>query len=182
MYKRQEQAVALGKVSCTIDLEEASVRDQAFLSGAVPPPPPFPWLVEGILQSSPSGAAAGLVGRLGPQALVGWDGRTGLADDVMGSGWQLLSAASLVDELNASSHDTLALLSVSVGDFGDAGDHSLEDAAGSYGRFFAEAGVRAILVRPDFYVFGAIGPGEDANDLIADLAKQLRLQPGMLKK
>jgi len=45
-----EQAVALGKVSCMLDPEQAKHRDQALLAGHVPPPPPFPWLEQGILQ------------------------------------------------------------------------------------------------------------------------------------
>jgi 2-polyprenyl-6-methoxyphenol hydroxylase-like FAD-dependent oxidoreductase len=164
-----EQAVALGKVSCTVDLEEAKRRDEAFFSGRVPPPPPFPWITQGILQDAPSP----LIGRLGPQAHVEFRGRTGLADDVVGQGWQLICKTGAAAAVGTAARQVLKALDVHILELD--GPDGVRDVHGVYRTYLADAGVDAVLVRPDFYVFGAVGQHCSLDDLLADLAERMAL-------
>ena len=50
-----------------------------------------------------------------------------------------------------------------MADFGPGGD--TEDLDGVYGGWFDRLGAGAVLVRPDFYVFGT-SSAEDANTLL----------------
>lgn len=166
-----EQAVALGKVSCTIDPEEARLRDEAFMSGNVPPPPPFPWIVDGIISQS----APELSGRLGPQGRVKLGDTTGLADDVLGGGWQLIGSADEISNVGAEARQVIERLGMITIRLGEAG--GVVDIDSTYARFLEAAGASAILVRPDFYIFGAVLPGASLDALLAELSDQLGLLP-----
>lgn len=89
-----EMSVELGKVICVSDPEMAAARDEAFFSGRVPPPPPFPGLVGGALHRDAYGTPVPPAGRLGVQGRVTYRGRTGLFDDVVGQGWAVIGARS----------------------------------------------------------------------------------------
>lgn len=171
-----KQAIVLGKISCTVDPEEARQRDQAFFSGNVPPPPPFPWIEKGVLQENPSNAAKALIGHLGPQALVRRGDLSGLADDVVGSGWQLIVCEDIGADLDPGALAVLRALDVKVINIGLVGSDRVEDSDGLYARYFEATGVRAVLVRPDFYVFGAVENKGELPALLADLADQLHLK------
>ena len=168
-----EQAVALGKVSCTVDEEEARQRDEAFFSGKVPPLPPFPWITHGILQDGRSE----LIGHLGLQARVEFQGNEGLADDVAGKGWQLICKAGVPVTLDQENSEVLAALNVHVLELD--GDNGIRDIDGFYETYLADANVDAVLVRPDFYVFGVVDKQWSINDLVSDLVKQISLRPAV---
>jgi len=168
-----EQAVALGKVSCMLDPVQARHRDQALLAGRVPPPPPFPWLEQGILQRQ--GDAADLIGRLGPQGPVQCGGARGLADDVLGVGWHLICKAGVVSQLTARSHAIIQELDIRILELDGVGDNAVHDCEGYYARYLVAGNVEAVLVRPDFYIFGAVVSGKTPNALLAELSEQLGL-------
>ncbi|MFE4757924.1 bifunctional 3-(3-hydroxy-phenyl)propionate/3-hydroxycinnamic acid hydroxylase [Streptomyces mirabilis] len=148
-------SIALGQVVCISDPEAAAARDTAFLTGQVPPPPPFPWITKGVLGPDGTGEA---VGRLGVQGRLVHDGRTGLADDVTGTGWALLSRRSgLTEILSDEQRDFLArigarVLHVTRADI-DRPDTAL-DLDATYARWFDRLQADVVLVRPDYYVFG----------------------------
>lgn len=54
-----------------------------------------------------------------------------------------------------------------------AGGDAFVDLEGLYASWFEENGCGAVLVRPDFYVFGAVSGLEEVPDLVADLQAQL---------
>jgi len=169
-----EQAVALGRVSCTIDVEQAAERDEAFRSGAVPPPPPFPWIEAGMLQRDPNPAEAPFVGRLGPQDVVSKGASRGLADDVVGAGWQLiLRPGTTLPELAENERRTLTALNVRVLAFGTG---ALDDVEGRYAAFFARTEVVALLVRPDLYAFGAAATSARIGALVAEVGGWIHSQ------
>jgi len=164
-----EQAVALGRVSCIVDPEEAKRRDEAFLTGRVPPAPPFPWITKGIVNEK----HVALAGRLGPQARVEFAGRTGLADDIVGPGWQFIGKLSTFAAISPEARQILEILDVRIMEL-DAAD-GIRDIDQTYHHFLAGAGVDAVLVRPDFYIFGAVYKDCTLTELVLDLAAKLGL-------
>jgi hypothetical protein len=55
----------------------------------------------------------------------------------------------------------------------NAGSGEAIDLDGIYTRFFGEAGVESVLVRPDFYIFGAAGSAQEFDAVVDDLCRQL---------
>lgn len=153
-----DTSMALGKIVCVTDPAEAERRDAVFRSGQAPPPPPFPGLRGGVLRAPPEGSpSAAIVGQLGLQARVTHDGRTGLLDDVVGRGWVVLAAADPWPWLGRREADLLRTLGARVVHVTRASiPGAAIDVDGRYAAWFAEHGVTALIVRPDFYVFAAV--------------------------
>jgi len=158
-----EFSVMLGGVICVLDPAAAAGRD-AFMLGPgaaaedrYPDPP--------LSASSVLRAGDPQAGRLSLQARVALDGTAGRFDDLLGGGFVLLGLDH--DPAAAATPEQRAFLSrVGVKTIGIGIPGGVDDVDGSYRAWFAELGVRSVLVRPDFYMFGA---GE-ALDLIAALA------------
>lgn len=149
----------LGKVVCLPDVAAARKRDEAFFAGQVPPPPPFPPLRAGLVDSASGGGA----GVLSPHdVIVRADGSVRL-DDVVGGGFALISRAPVEDPRLAR----LGVTNVCL-------DGVLQrDAAGRLTAFLDRQGAEAVLVRPDFYVFGAARNVADIPDLLSRLEGRL---------
>ena len=148
------QAVEMGRIICMLDPAEVAERDARMKAAIKDPrlalkPPPEPRLGDAgaYLASDPH------AGHLSVQGRVRRGGREGLFDDVAGTGWQLLhrggEAPIAFDEATL---ETIRQLGIVVADFGPAGDTI--DLDGSYGAWFDRLGDEAVLVRPDFYIFG----------------------------
>jgi len=166
-----EFSMALGKVICVPDPEEAAARDARMIAAAktagLSPPLPPPALGPGFFAEG--GAPAG---QLFLQDRVHHGARTGLFDDVVGRGWTLLSPhfdpATRLDSEHAAFFASLGGISVWIGEGG-----AVSDLHGSYARWFSSAGVAVVLQRPDFYVFGAGRDGESAGRLVRALHERL---------
>lgn len=163
----------VGRISCTTDPEMAAGRDAAILSGNMPPPPPFPWLQAGLLSAMADGAA--VAGHLGPQGHIVSGGKEGLADDVLGRGkWQLISRKALVGSLPP---DLSAFVS-SLGAVAISLD-AIEDRDGVYGNYLETNGLDAVLVRPDFYVYGASATPDGMKAVLEELHSQAGASVGV---
>ncbi|KUM23434.1 hypothetical protein AU467_08660 [Mesorhizobium loti] len=157
----------VGRISCITDPEAAAGRDAAILSGNVPPPPPFPWLQDGLLSGAADGSA--VAGRLGPQGRIASGGLEGLADDILGRGkWQLISRSDLLGHLPTE----LASVLSSLGTVAISLDR-IEDSDGTYGAYLDANGLEAVLVRPDFYVYGASASQAEMCAVIEELRRQV---------
>lgn len=176
-----EASMGLGQVVCISDPTAAAARDEAFKTGQVPPPPPFPWLTDGVLQRGNNGQPTDAAGKLSVQPRVHYRGRTGLFDDLIGSGWVLMTRVPLAK---------LALTDAHVAGFEVLGGRIVHvtrasvpgaviDMDAQATRWFDELGADVVLVRPDFYVFGAAGLA-DAGDLIDSLLRQVHLKTAAL--
>ncbi|KAF0960211.1 bifunctional 3-(3-hydroxy-phenyl)propionate/3-hydroxycinnamic acid hydroxylase MhpA [Rhodococcus sp. T7] len=153
-------SIEAGKISCTTDPSVAAARDEAFRTGQVPPPPPFPHLESGILATTDVNTR--LRGQLAPQGRIALDGREGRFDDLLGTGWTLLISGHIVPEFSGEQQATLDRLNVRVVAVADSAINSAAtDIDGYYTKYFAANAVTAVLYRPDFYIFGA------ADDLAA---------------
>jgi hypothetical protein len=112
---------------------------------------------------------------LGPQGVVRRGAAEDRFDDLHGPGFQLIGWR----------HDPAALLradqraffaragGVIAGVTDDDRDGLLVDTGTAYRKFFGEHGVVAILVRPDFTVFGTARSRDATPAIIDDLRQQL---------
>jgi len=186
-----EQAVDLGRMICTLDPEKAAIRDE-ILRRAQKDPSLLATMGSGRLGKSVEGSTdtghltmAPL--RLGPgigldndlraryvtiQGRVSRQSEIGLFDDITGLGkFVLLSRAGTL-------HANLSDRARAILEFIGGVAVSLEDvvdADGTYARWLEHLGAAAVLVRPDFYMFGAVDRIEQADALVLELGRQLKL-------
>ncbi|WP_432937377.1 bifunctional 3-(3-hydroxy-phenyl)propionate/3-hydroxycinnamic acid hydroxylase [Kribbella sp. CA-253562] len=170
-------SIESGKIPCIIDPEQARQRDELFRSGYRPPIPDFPQLTEGVLHRDADGVPVGPAGELGIQARVTVDGRTDLFDRLH-SGRRFTVLALGGDPRSVLRPDQLAALDrlgttyATIRAPGQPGTGPI-DADGHYGAYFADRGITAVVVRPDFYVFGGLPSLADLPMLVDDLLDQV---------
>lgn len=164
-----EQSKAMGRISCELDSHAAASRDQRLRAAGSLEQWPFPKLGPGIFHRGSRGIA-GAAGSLSVQGTITRDGASGRLDDIVGRGFKLISPeADLRDALSArqlASLDALGCALVSLGE-------DTTDTDGELTGWLASIGAAAVLVRPDFYVFGAVASLEHAGVLVDDLCAQL---------
>lgn len=165
----------LGKIICIPDAAKAAERDRAFFSGEMPPPPPFPCLTDGILRRGSDGKVASPAGLLSPHGTVRAGKRTGRFDDVVGLGFVLVSREASIDaRLGASQRrflDSIGAKRVVVSAENKAG--AFTDVDGKYIPYMQKHGIEAMLVRPDFYLYGAVASMDEVDELVDGLAADL---------
>lgn len=162
-----EESVRIGTVVCETDPVLAAER-RTTLAASTEIPPPF---------EPPIGAGfrAGdvLAGGLAVQpVLAAGDGTTGLSDDVLGTGFTLFCVAEPDAETSSSIAQLQSEIDLRVGILGSGG---LAEVGVALADWFAEAGVVAAVVRPDFYVFGTAATVQDVPGLLGDLRASLSL-------
>jgi 3-(3-hydroxy-phenyl)propionate hydroxylase len=168
-------SVAMGQMATESRPAEAKARDEAFLSGQAPPPPPDAVVSDGVVHRGADGEPARPAGELGPQGEIELAGKRGRADDLTGWGFRLIADGSEpLGELAGEHRATLSRLGVEVLPIsGTAGPESPYDVEGHYREYFDVEEVSAVLVRPDFVVFGAARDAAGVAELVADLGRQL---------
>jgi 2-polyprenyl-6-methoxyphenol hydroxylase-like FAD-dependent oxidoreductase len=176
-----DASIAMGQVVCISDPEEAARRDEAYLSGQVPPLPPFPGLTDGLICGEESHASCGAAGLLSVHGQVRNDGEEMRYDDAIPNGFHVIALDADPERyLDAFSKAALARIGAqTIGITDDpaktAPGRVLFDVSGKYRQFFDEHGVKAIIVRPDYYVFGAASALSALPALVANLASRLSL-------
>lgn len=171
-----KMAVSLGEIICVTDPKEAEKRDEAFLSGKVPPMPPFPILTGGVLHRGPDGAYVNPTGQPSLQAKVKHQDQFGLFDDVVGQGWTVISPVD--DPRQLLGEEQIAFLKELGANFvhisnEKSSSSAVLDAEGKYADYFKELGLEAMVIRPDYYVFGGTQSVDDLHLLIQGLSEQL---------
>ena len=160
-----EISTALGKVANTHDPAEAAARDEAFRTGNVPAPPPFPTLVAGVVHHDDEGAVSPLAGTLTPHGVVRHGGEECLFDDVLGRGFSLVTASAVaLDPADLAFLDKLGAVAASL--------DAVVDVDGTYAGWFAEHDVEAFVGRPDHHLFWA-GTLADLPAALAQLRERL---------
>lgn len=162
-----------GKIPCTLDAEEARLRDEKFRAGWRPPMPDFPKLESGILAVGQKA----LAGTLSLQARVEKDGRTDLFDEFFPSNSFVFCStkanpASMLTARQAAILEQLGAKFVHIGSTAEADALDVDDA---YGEYFRSNDIEAIIHRPDLYVFGAVRSLSDLARLTDELLDQLHL-------
>jgi 2-polyprenyl-6-methoxyphenol hydroxylase-like FAD-dependent oxidoreductase len=171
-------AVELGKMICVTDPFEAANRDNVFLSGNVGPFPPFPHLTTGILYNY-SEQPDNLTGRLSVQGKLKHGGKVGLLDDLIGSGWTIISTFGNPKEVFSKEQiqflDALGTHFIEV-TLDASNDIAYYDMEGTYQEYFKQNEMEAIIIRPDFYVFGGAASKSELTIMVDDLKKKLNYQ------
>ncbi|MBV8946454.1 MAG: bifunctional 3-(3-hydroxy-phenyl)propionate/3-hydroxycinnamic acid hydroxylase [Solirubrobacterales bacterium] len=169
-------AIELGKVLCQLDPKAAAERDAMLRQVEAPPPLDMPALSAGVLHRPVDRGSDPLAGALSVQGLVRSAGREGRFDDVVGRGFQLIVAGG--DPLAPLSSEQRALigaLDMSVASLDPAAPGGIRDVDGRLTAWLADHEVHAVLVRPDFYVFGSCPSAEELPELLDALRSQLQL-------
>jgi 2-polyprenyl-6-methoxyphenol hydroxylase-like FAD-dependent oxidoreductase len=169
-----ELSIEMGRVSCTLDREQAARRDEAFRSGQAPPPPPRPGLVAGTLQGAPG--EDHVTGQLAVQGVVRTaTGRTGRFDDVVGRGFALVLGEddpSVV--LAPEDRHFLERIGARIVTLGPhPGPDAIDDVDGALSGWLAAHHLSGVIVRPDGYAFGTATHREAIGELVNELRTHL---------
>jgi 2-polyprenyl-6-methoxyphenol hydroxylase-like FAD-dependent oxidoreductase len=167
----------LGSIICIPDKEEASKRDQHFLSKDAPQMAPFPWIKEGLIAKDALGEPTSCAGRLSPHGTVRYQRRTGRLDHFIDmDNFRLIVNKSLtVEDITPSHTQVLKKLNVQVVKFSakeSAKDDEFADTQGQILSFMRTQKINAMLVRPDHYIFGAASTLEELEQLVLKLEKE----------
>ncbi|MEV3991064.1 bifunctional 3-(3-hydroxy-phenyl)propionate/3-hydroxycinnamic acid hydroxylase [Streptomyces sp. NPDC049837] len=179
-----ELSVHLGRIICEPDPAAAAERDARMLAdqrarrdplAGMPPQT----LTGGLLARGADGAPQEPAGRLGRQGRVCHQGRTGLFDQVVGTGLTLLATGDprgvLDDETRARCERLGIRLLTVTGDPTADGPADVVDLDGTYRSYLGGMGQQALLLRPDHYVFGGAARMEDVPGLVAAFCDQLSM-------
>ncbi|KUN00500.1 3-(3-hydroxyphenyl)propionate hydroxylase [Streptomyces yokosukanensis] len=183
-------SVQLGRVICVTDPAAAAERDATVLAGrrgrkGPGQPEPAKPLSGGLLHLPGEQGAGPLPGSVVPQGRVSAQGGTGLFDEVVGRGFVLLCTddprPALGEErwsyLSALDTHVVRLLPPGAAEAtGDTGQGLTEaiDVDGFYRAYLAEHRATAVLVRPDYHVFGSAHGPEDIAPLVDALRAGLK--------
>jgi hypothetical protein len=165
------RSVALGRIVCITAPEQAAERDRQFLQGEPPPLPAFPKLSTGLLHRVGTTVVAP-AGELCIQAQVAVGDETGRFDDLIGRGWLVLTLEFEPSLSRAQQEFLLTIGARCVSIVSNPTSGEIFDVDGDYRKFFSALCVSALVVRPDFYLFGACLP-EYLPTLIDDLMAQV---------
>ena len=172
-----ELSMFLGKIICIPDPVKAAERDEAFFSGKVPPPAPFPCLTDGLLRRDAEGTVQQPAGLLGPHGNVRHNGEQGRYDDVVGTGFVLLSRSpGALERLGEARQQMLRAFGVHLVHIvpaNETGAGVTRDLDAKFIPFMEQHGIDAMLVRPDFYLYGSAANADGIASLVDDWAADL---------
>ena len=166
-----EKAIELGRIQTLRDPAEAHARDERLLSqrraNQAPAKVRFPGYKDGLIANT---------GTFFPQGRVRSAAAEGLFDDVVGSGWCIIACST--DMLNHLTDADRAAWNALGGRIAvidqQGGGSALEDLDGTYAAWFAANDCRAVIVRPDWYLFGTAGDGAELAEMIGRLDRSLQ--------
>ena len=166
-------AIELGKILCQLDAAAAAERDAMLRQAPSPPPPELAPLDDGLLHAPGDDP---LAGTLGVQGMVARGESEGRFDDVVGRGFQLIvTGGDPLEILTGSERALLETLDVTIASLDPAAPHGVRDLDGRLTAWLADHDAQAVLVRPDFYVFGSARSPEELPALLEDLRSQLHM-------
>ncbi len=166
-------SVGFGRLICVTDPEAAAQRNQELLAEMRDPSrnvtrPPAPRLGPGIVMDENKYA-----GMLSFQSIVESGGRKGMFDDVAGRGFVIISTKFEPSAyLNAANRTwferELGGIIVNL-----TPDGEIKDIENAYADNFSAHGFNTCLVRPDFYLFGAVSDPQQLNPMVENLRRKL---------
>jgi catechol 2,3-dioxygenase len=164
-------AIELGRILCELDPAVAAERDATVRQAPAPPPPELAPLSGGVTR----GQEDPLAGALSVQGTVAAASREGRLDDVVGRGFQLIVAGDPLAHLSGEQCELALRLGMKLVSLDAAAPYGERDVDGRLTAWLTEQGAHAVLVRPDFYVFGSTASPDGVPALLDDLGTQLSL-------
>ncbi len=168
-------AIAAGRYICERDPAAARARDE-HLRAAMGKPAPgsasdlIPPLRAGIVDANPE-VPAGTGARF-IQPFVTHDGKRKLLDDATGGGFVMLaSSPEMLAALGDPQRATFSRLGGRMFALSGEGADALGDPDGDLSGWFAAHEAVAVLLRPDFYVYGIARDPAGVGKLIAELGR-----------
>lgn len=135
--------------------------------------PSLPTLQAGVLFRDVNGGIQAPAGVFAPQGRLRRTGNEALGDDIIGTGFQFWSRQDPMHLLGQDELAYLESLGCSFAVFDDAtSEYAVQDVQGVYLAFLNEHAIDAVIVRPDFHVFGGVRQ-EQANTLVHSLMQGL---------
>lgn len=170
-----DASVYLGRIICIADPAEAAERDRKFKAGTNDPLPPFPHLTAGLLAKGADGKPSGIAGLLSPHGTVRWRGREGRWDEVVGLGCcVVVRDREPAELLRPEQLETLEQIGAHViGIAAEPRGDLAVDVDGKYCAFLEAHGAAGMVMRPDFYIFGATKEAGGLETLIDELLAAL---------
>ena len=178
-----EKAIELGRVQTLRDPELARERDQRLLAqrrqNEAPERLRYPPLAGGALAG---GLGAPQAGEFFPQGRVRSRGAEGRFDDVVGPGPCVVARGEALAALDPARRERWDRLGGRIALIVGAGERSggqagevceVEDVEGVYADWFEANDREAAVVRPDWYLFGAVADGEELAALLAEIERAL---------
>jgi len=171
-----EAAIGAGRYICERDPAAAAKRD-ATLRAAMGKPAAasasdlIPPIRAGVVD--PAGGPG--TGARFIQPYVGYEGRRMLLDDATGGCFVVLAGSSLLSEIDDAQRSSLDRLGVRIFAVGNAasGFPALSDDRGDLAAWFAAHDAAAVVLRPDFYVYGMAYDSKTLATLTENLRKAL---------
>jgi len=170
-------SIAVGRISCTLDPALAASRDDEFLRG-VQPSLPEPPVLSGRMVGGLDGLPRRPQGEIFVQAPVSNAGREALLHDLVGHGFLLVCLEG--DPRPTLGEEAIALLDrlgCTCWWLGGDGAGALGDPTGRMRSWFADRGVVAALVRPDYYVAASSARVEEISPALARFDRRLGRPP-----
>jgi flavoprotein hydroxylase len=142
-------------------------------------------LTGGLLTCGADGALLPPAGQLSRQGRVRFQGRTGLFDQSVGTGFMLLATQDPHDVLDKACLTWCKQLGIRLlritGDHTAGGPADVVDLDGVYLSLLAGTGQMALLIRPDFYIFGGAAHPREMARLITTLCNKLTRQTAAVR-
>jgi len=168
----------MGKIICIPDEAEAARRDEAFFNGTAAPPPSFPSLNAGLIDEQKDDRDHNLAGKLSPHSVVRCSYKDGRFDEVTGKAGFKLIITEKTTALNPSQRKLLEQANCStwqlVSDRGQVLKQTqLAERDEKFLEFMHANSIVAMLVRPDFYIYGSCSSMKGIDNLLNRFIKAL---------
>lgn len=175
-----QASLGIGELISVTDPEQAARRDASLRTHEVSPPAPMPKVLDGVLLRDAAGHPTPHAGELSVQSLIRATEGEGRSDDVLPRGWTMFTVGAQPDAISTSARAVLSDLDatvVRVLSTGQPDAASVVDLDGTLLGWLHDltGGFGAVIVRPDFYVFGAVPQAQSIEDAVMQLARQLGL-------
>ena len=166
----------LGRVLCELDPKAAGERDARLRAARQTPSLQLPPLTAGALHRGAGGGSDPRAGTLSSQGVVACDGREGRFDDVVGRGFTLIVAeGDPFEPLSAEQRALIDTLEMTVASLDPDAPHGVRDVDGRLTAWLHDDSTYAVVVRPDFYVFGSARVADELPALLDDLRAQVHV-------
>lgn len=162
----------MGRIICVPDEKEAQKRDESFFNGTAEPMPEFPILTDGLISQKDQFNT--LAGNIAPHGIFKINGTETRLDQLAKQQFVLLT--SKVVQLSQENTENLAQLNCKVVML-NCDDQTVENGYqekdDNIRNFMNEHKLEALLVRPDFYIYGTATHIAEVGELIESLSQNL---------